>query len=163
MPVSTSPLSRPPPSLPPPWLPTTSSSNNWQASPSTTTTTSSSWQHSPPVPPHPLNPSPQSAGPEMGSHFTFGHHTAGEKGEKQFQQYLVYLRTFEFSTIFSLCTNFQVLNQILCQVSRRPPIPTSRHSCRRDRRQELQGFILFLHCDPQSITWKDILIPKQTT
>jgi len=77
MPVSTSPLSRPPPSLPPPWLPTTSSNNNWQASPSTTTTTSSSWQHSPLVPPHPLNPSPQSAGPEMGSHFTFGHHTAG--------------------------------------------------------------------------------------
>jgi len=69
MPVSTSPLSRPPPSLPPPWLPTTSSSSNsWQSSPSTTTT---SWQ------PSPLNPSPQSAGPEMGSHFTFGHHTAG--------------------------------------------------------------------------------------
>ena len=163
MPVSTSPLSRPPPSLPPPWLPTTSSSNTWQASPSTTTTTSSSWQHSPLVPPHPLNPSPQSAGPEMGSHFTFGHHTAGEKGEKQFHQYLVYLRTFKFSTIFSLFSNFQLLNQILCQVSRRPPIPTSLPSCRQDRRQELQGFILFLHFDPQSITRKDNSIPKPTT
>ena len=123
MPVSTSPLSRPPPSLPPPWLPTTSSSNNWQASPSTTTTTSSSWQHSPLVPPHPLNPSPQSAGPEMGSHFTFGHHTAGEKGEKQFQPYLVYLPTFEFSTKFSLSSNFRVLNyiQFIFQLSSSQP------------------------------------------
>ena len=96
MPVSTSPLSRPPPSLPPPWLPTSSSS--WQSSPSTTTT---SWQASPLN-----NPSPQSAGPEMGSHFTFGHHTAGANAQ--------YLQICATKIVVQECSRHLLVSLLSC-------------------------------------------------